>query len=41
MKILIGQPKLERGVKQLSEEIVRNPQVDMVIYPEGYLGLGK
>lgn len=37
MKILIGQPKLERGVKQLSEEIVRNPQVDMVIYPEGYL----
>lgn len=37
MRILIGQPKLENGIRQLAADIERNPVVDLVIYPEGYL----
>lgn len=37
MKILIGQPKLEQHITQLENEIRNNPEVDAIIYPEGYL----
>ncbi len=37
MKILIGQPLHENGLKQISNEIIKNKEVDIVLYPEGYL----
>ncbi|MCG7383323.1 hypothetical protein [Paenibacillus sp. ACRRY] len=37
MKILIGQPKLEQALDQLERELSFNPEVDIVLYPEGYL----
>ncbi|MEW8994289.1 hypothetical protein [Clostridium sp.] len=37
MKILIGQPLHESGVKQINNEIRENREVDIVLYPEGYL----
>lgn len=37
MKILIGQPKLEPSLNQLERELRSNPDVDIVLYPEGYL----
>lgn len=37
MKILIGQPIHESGVKQLEREIKNNKGIDIVLYPEGYL----
>lgn len=37
MKILIGQPVHEKEIKQLEEIISTNRNVDLVLYPEGYL----
>lgn len=37
MKILVGQPPHESGVKQINNEIIKNREVDIVLYPEGYL----
>lgn len=37
MRILIGQPIHETGIKQMVEEIKNNKGVDIVLYPEGYL----
>ncbi|WP_193571475.1 hypothetical protein [Paenibacillus psychroresistens] len=37
MNILILQPKLEKGIVQLENELRNNPSVDIVIFPEGYL----
>ncbi|WP_062049306.1 hypothetical protein [Bacillus sp. JCM 19034] len=37
MKVLILQPKLEKQIKQLEGEITENPDIDAVIFPEGYL----
>ena len=37
MKILIGQPLHESGVKRINNEIRENREVDIVLYPEGYL----
>ncbi|MBS4203616.1 hypothetical protein [Lederbergia citrea] len=37
MKILIIQPKLEKHIEQLEDELNKNPDVDIVIFPEGYL----
>jgi predicted amidohydrolase len=36
IKILIGQPKHENELSQLINEIKRNPNVDIVVFPEGY-----
>lgn len=38
MKILIAQPSQERNLAQLEAEILKNPAVDIVLFPEGYLG---
>ncbi|QAA32479.1 hypothetical protein [Clostridium manihotivorum] len=37
MRILVGQPVREKGIAQITNEIVENSGVDIVIYPEGYL----
>ncbi|MDR3595623.1 hypothetical protein [Clostridium sp.] len=37
MRILIGQPIHEKGIEQLEGEIKANKEVDIVLYPEGYL----
>ena len=37
MKILIGQPKLEKQIEQLEFDMRNHPEADVVIYPEGYL----
>jgi len=37
MKILILQPKLEPAIQQLEQELNRRPEVDAVLFPEGYL----
>lgn len=37
MKLLIGQPKLEESITQLEQTLKNNADVDVVIYPEGYL----
>lgn len=37
MKILIAQPKLEKEIKQLEQEVLHHPSVDIIIYPEGYI----
>ncbi|MFW2490484.1 hypothetical protein ACN077_18265 [Clostridium chromiireducens] len=37
MRILIGQPIHESGVKQLEREIQNNKGIDVILYPEGYL----
>ncbi|MGP9039403.1 hypothetical protein [Cytobacillus kochii] len=36
MKILIGQPKRENELNQLEYELKSNPEVDIVLFPEGY-----
>jgi hypothetical protein len=36
MNILIAQPRLEKELTQLEEEISR-PDIDIVIFPEGYI----
>jgi predicted amidohydrolase len=37
MKVLIGQPIHEKGVEQLEKSIKANQDVDIVLFPEGYL----
>ncbi|MGF9698853.1 hypothetical protein [Paenibacillus sp. MABNR03] len=37
MKIMIGQPKLEQALVQLEGELRSHPEVDILLYPEGYL----
>lgn len=37
MRILIGQPMHEKGIKQMEDEIKNNKGIDIVLYPEGYL----
>ncbi|MGM0883066.1 MAG: hypothetical protein ACQEXQ_18770 [Bacillota bacterium] len=37
MKILIAQPKLEKEIKQLEQEALNHPSVDIIIFPEGYM----
>jgi len=37
MRILIGQPKFETGILQLTNDIQMNSNIDLVLYPEGYL----
>lgn len=37
MKLLIIQPKLEKHIEQLKAELKNNPDIDVVIFPEGYL----
>jgi hypothetical protein len=37
MKVLIGQPVHENGIKQMENEIKINKGIDIVLYPEGYL----
>lgn len=37
MKILIAQPIHEKAVEQLKKEIKENREIDMVLFPEGYL----
>ncbi|UOQ46854.1 hypothetical protein MUN88_12200 [Gracilibacillus caseinilyticus] len=37
MKLLIMQPNLEKQIAQLEAELKNNPDVDAVIFPEGYL----
>ena len=37
MKLLIIQPKLEKSLDQLENELQKHPAVDIVIFPEGYL----
>ncbi|WP_168928799.1 hypothetical protein [Paenibacillus dokdonensis] len=37
MKIVIGQPKMEKELKQLEEELMVHPNADMFIFPEGYI----
>ncbi|GIO41703.1 hypothetical protein [Paenibacillus apis] len=37
MKILIGLPKLENQNRQLEEVLRGEPEVDLVLFPEGYL----
>jgi predicted amidohydrolase len=37
LKILIGQPIHETGIKQMVDEIKNNKGIDIVLYPEGYL----
>lgn len=36
MKILIGQPKQETQLEQLQREIAAYPDIDLLLYPEGY-----
>ena len=36
LKILIGQPKRENELNQLKYELNSNPEVDIVLFPEGY-----
>ncbi len=37
MNLLIIQPKLEKSLDQLENELHKHPAVDIVIFPEGYL----
>ncbi|WP_211748578.1 hypothetical protein [Paenibacillus sp. Marseille-Q4541] len=37
MKILVGQPKLEKDVIQLEEALRQHPEAEFVFFPEGYL----
>ncbi|MEK4662547.1 hypothetical protein MHH93_11655 [Priestia sp. FSL H7-0729] len=37
MKIIIAQPRLEQHLLQLEEELRRNPDADVLFFPEGYL----
>lgn len=36
MKLLIAQPKRETGLEQFEREIAAYPEVDLIVYPEGY-----
>ena len=37
MKVLIGQPIHENGIEQIKNEVKSNNEIDIVLYPEGYL----
>lgn len=37
LKIIIAQPRLEQHLLQLEEELRRNPDADVLFFPEGYL----
>jgi hypothetical protein len=37
MKILIGQPIFEEKINQLEKEVIEHDNVDLFLYPEGYL----
>lgn len=37
MKILIGQPIHESGIRQMEDELKNNEGIDIILYPEGYL----
>lgn len=37
MKILIGQPIHEKGIRQMEDELKNNEGIDIILYPEGYL----
>ncbi|ARC86665.1 hypothetical protein U732_2792 [Clostridium argentinense CDC 2741] len=37
MKVLIGQPIHEENIEQLENEIKMNREIDIVLFPEGYL----
>ncbi|MEC0108293.1 hypothetical protein P4H27_15145 [Paenibacillus taichungensis] len=37
MKIIIGQPRLEQQLLQLEAELKQHPEVDVLLFPEGYL----
>ncbi len=37
LKILVGQPKQENSLNQLKEELDTLPNVDILLFPEGYL----
>ncbi|WP_258530686.1 MULTISPECIES: hypothetical protein [Paenibacillus] len=37
MKIIIGQPMLEQQLLQLEAELKQYPEVDVLLFPEGYL----
>jgi len=37
LKILIGQPMHEKGIRQMEDELKNNEDIDIVLYPEGYL----
>ena len=41
LKILIGQPKRENELNQLKYELNSNPEVDIVLFPEGYFSYDK
>lgn len=34
---MIAQPKLEKEIKQLEQEVHHHPSVAIIIYPEGYI----
>lgn len=36
MKIIIGQPKMEKSLQQLLVELESFPEVDVILFPEGY-----
>lgn len=37
MRILVGQPIHEENLKQLESELLQNKEIDLVLFPEGYL----
>lgn len=37
MKILVAQPTQESSLEQLYSEITQNPNVDVILFPEGYI----
>lgn len=37
MKMVIGQPRLEKGIGQLEQEVMHHPEADVFFFPEGYL----
>lgn len=41
MRVLIGQPIHEKGLAQLENDIKVNKEIDIVLYPEGYLSSEK
>ncbi|ATD31583.1 carbon-nitrogen hydrolase family protein [Macrococcoides bohemicum] len=37
MKILIAQPKQEQEISQLKDAVIHHPEVDVFLFPEGYI----
>jgi hypothetical protein len=37
VKILIGQPTFEEGISRLKKDVETNKNLDIILYPEGYL----